>query len=212
MYTLLVSNTITRTKVYLNLSSANLYWSKSDPHKIMTPVQATKCLGHSRAILQIARCPEDTYAPVALMRPAITESPLPGSFSSAQDSFGNKSSLISAFSYATTMDHPWSPPLFTPRKRIILDFRIQSCSLTSPYVHNVKRPPSWGVKDWGGIFCMQSQQSNTNNHDHYNKFTHEDHAVTQILRMPRSPHGLQFNINRHSSPVRKKGRWPGGFH
>ena len=100
------------------------------------------------------------------MLSVITESSILGDFSSAQDNFGNRSSMIFAFNYATTTDHSWSSPLITKSG--------------IPHVYNVKRLLAWAVIDKGEIFCMQSQQSSAENHEWYNKLTRADHAITRI--------------------------------
>jgi len=114
----------------------------------MARIQVTKSLCHSRAILKTAPRLEDTSALVAPMLPAMMGSSLPGGLNSAQDNFVNRSSLISAFSYAMIIYHPLSPPLVTSQRQIILDLRLQLRSLTSSTftTWNALPPGQFGIE------------------------------------------------------------------
>ena len=79
------------------------------PHKIVTRVQATKSLCHSGVISEAALRPEDTSTRVALMLSTISELSLRRLKLRARH-HDNKLSLISAFNYTATTDHPWSSP------------------------------------------------------------------------------------------------------
>jgi len=153
----------------------NIVAVKSWPSKDHARVQATKSIHHSRVIVEVAHRPEDTSADIALMLRLSRSSPHSGDYSSAQDNLDNRSSMISAFCYTTTRDH---------------DLRLQLCSLISLHVHNVKRPPTRAIMDWGEILCMQSQQSSTNKHGLYIKSTRADSTMTEITPIPAHAHIL----------------------
>ena len=150
----------------------------------MTCVKAIKSLHHSGAILKTAPLPEDTSTMVASMLPAIRESPFPWDFSSTQNNFGNRSSLISTFSYATATDHPWS-----------------SSSVTQPdlpYVHNVERPPAWRLGiEVGFSTCNPNNQTPT-----ITVITINSHMKIILLCIslehPIPPYALHFSTNNPS--------------
>ena len=157
---------------------------------MMTRVQSTRSLRHSGAIPEAALLLEDAFIPTALMLSAILELPHFGDFSSAQDNHDNRSFLIFAFNYTTAIDHPWSPPSVTQFNFL--------------HIHNVKRPPVWTVMDRGGFLCVQSQQSNDNYHDHYNKSTRADHAVTRT-HIYHLLSCTQIRSSIKSSPITRRG-------
>ena len=90
-----------------------LWWSKFDPHRMMPRVLATRSLHHSGAIPETALFPEDAYvlaAPILSVIPELhpfrrlqlrsrqLRQQIPDLY--LQSHHGNRSSLISAFSYA----------------------------------------------------------------------------------------------------------------
>jgi len=78
---------------------------KQKSRKIMTHIQATKNLHHSGVRGEAALRPEDASTQGVSMLSTILELSPFGNFSSAQDNYGNRSSLISTFSYAMAIDH-----------------------------------------------------------------------------------------------------------
>jgi len=72
----------------------------------MPRVQVTKSPYHSEAILIVALGLEETFTQVAPMLLNISKFTLSGDFSFAKDNLGKRLSLISAFTYTMTTDHP----------------------------------------------------------------------------------------------------------
>ena len=72
---------------------------------MMTRVLITRILHHSRANPEAAILPEDASIPTVPMLSTILELPHSRNFSNAQDIYGNKSSLTSAFNYTTITGH-----------------------------------------------------------------------------------------------------------
>jgi len=139
----------------------------------MTHVLATRSLCQCGAIPDATLLSEDASISIAPMLSTIRTSSILES--------------KSPHKITSAIDHSWFRPSITPRQRIILDLRLQLRNLIFLHVHNVKRPPVWVVMNRGRFFCMQYQQSSTNNHDRYNKSTHADHAVIRITSVPSAP-------------------------
>jgi len=112
-----------------------------DTWSFQKPLLAPRTLSHSRSrnSLQGHFHPEDSNAPSHSGVHPFSETSAPRKITLATD-------------------HLRYPPSVTSWQQIIFNPRLQLHSLTSSHVHNVKRPPAWTVMDWGGIFCMRSQQ------------------------------------------------------